>query len=224
MIQRTRIIQKLRKHELFSSVDPVVLESALDGESKVSVFHRGEKIADDLMLSKAAVFILSGSVIRLNVVNNICFERLSEGELCGLTSLLHEGKSFKDILYATKESQVLFLSKTAIHRLFESDPAFSFAVIRFLFSRVSALERRVSIYTGGDARCRLARFLLDAFGDCLTFHQDRSMQYLATLLDISRPSLYRAFAELQDAGAIKKEGKTITLLDKDMLTQFVSFE
>lgn len=222
MIQRARISQKMRMHELFASVDPAVLESALDGEIKTAVLQRGDIIADENTLSNAVVFILSGSAIRRKTNNELCFERLLAGRLYGLETLLTGDRSSATVLMATRETQVLYLSKTAVFRLLKEDPSFSLNVIRFLSAHVCALERRVTTYTGGSAESRLARFLIDAFGDENTFELDRSMQQLATILDISRPSLYRAFSGLQECGAIEREGKSIRLLSREALMQYNS--
>lgn len=222
MIQYARMTQKLRMHELFASVNFIALETALEGEYRVETFQRGDLIAAEETLTSAAVFLLSGSAIRRKIENNLCYERLMKGRLFGLESLfLGENDAANEII-ATRESQVLFLTKTVFLRLLQLDSGFSLSVIRYLSSRVSALERRVTTYTGGSAKCRLGRFLQDAFGDYKTFELDRSMQQLATMLDISRPSLYRAFSELQDCGAIVRDGKSIRLISKDRLIKSIS--
>ncbi len=222
MIQRARMTQKLRMHELFASVDPIVLDTALDGEFQVESFQRGDVIAREEMLASSVIFLLSGSAIRRKTDNELCYERLQKGALFGLESLFLGDNAAANEIVATRDSQVLFLSKTAVFRLLQLDAAFSLGVIRDLSARVSSLERRVTNYTGGSAKCRLGRFLLDAFGDYKTFELDRSMQQLAILLDISRPSLYRAFFELQNCGAIMRDGKSIRLISKDLLVQSIS--
>ncbi len=45
--------------------------------------------------------------------------------------------------------------------------------------------------------------------------------HLASALDIGRTSLYRAFEELERAGAIRREGKLITVLSREKLQQYV---
>ena len=222
MIQRTRMIQKLRMHELFASVDPILLDIALEGEFRVECFRRGDVIAREDAAGSNVVFLLSGSAIRRKTENELCCERLQNGKLFGLESVFVGDSAAADEVLASRESQVLFISKTAIFRLLQLDDNFPLAVIRFLSARVSTLERRVTNYTGGSAKSRLARFLLDSFGDYKTFELDRSMQQLAVLLDISRPSLYRAFFELQDCGAIMRDGRSIRLVSKDLLMQSIS--
>ena len=119
------------------------------------------------------------------------------------------------------KNQKAALTKAVFLRLMQSDSGFSLGMIRFLSARVVSLERRVMSYTGGSAQSRLARFLLDAFGDYKTFALDRSMQQLAAELDISRPSLYRAFADLQNLGAIGRDGKIVRLANKELLLQCI---
>ena len=45
------------------------------------------------------------------------------------------------------------------------------------------------------------------------------MTDLANTLDVGRASLYRAFDKLESEGLIIKDGKTITVLDKNTLRQ-----
>ena len=222
MIQRVRMMQKLRMHELFATVDPVVLDTALNGEFRVLTFQRGDVIAGNEAPSSEVMFLLSGSAIRRKSENRLCNERLAKGRLFGLELLFLGESADADEIVATRQTQVLFLSKTAFFRLLQVDSGFSLSVIRYLSARVHALERQVTTYTGGSAQSRLARFLLDAFGDYKTFELDRSMQLLAIQLDISRPSLYRAFAELQNCGAIMRDGKSIRLISRELLIRSIS--
>ena len=196
----------------------------MEGESKVCTFRRGDVVFGESERSVYIAFILSGNVVRRKRENSRCYERLTQGDLVGLESLFSQWQSASDVIVATRETRVLFLSKAAILKVLQMDPDFSLAVIHALAARITELERRVTTYTGGDAQCRLARYLLSAFQDANTFELHRSMQQLATMLDISRPSLYRAFANIEETGAVEREGKTIRLLDKDALLANISRE
>ena len=47
------------------------------------------------------------------------------------------------------------------------------------------------------------------------------MSRLAVLLHIGRASLYRAFASLEQHGAVRRDGKNVRLVDRDTLLMFV---
>ena len=222
MIQRARITQKMRMHELFASTDPAVLESVLEEKAETGTFRRGDIIADDRVFPGTLAFILSGNAMKRRFDNDLCYVRIGEGGVFGLESLFLNSPSAANVLIATRDTSVLFLSKAAVFQLMQEDPSFSLSVIRYLSAQVCTLEQRVTTYTGGSAQSRLARYLNNAFGEYKTYELDCSMQQIATMLDISRPSLYRAFSCLQEDGVIRRDGKTIHLISRELLMQCIS--
>ena len=131
-----------------------------------------------------------------------------------------EQGQFGDVV-AVKAGETAFLSKNAVAQLMELDPLFSLRFIRYLSQRVVRFGSRIGQYSAGSAQARLAQFLLNGFGDYKTYELDQSMSQLAVLLQIGRASLYRAFESLEACGAVRRDGKNIRLVDRDILTSFV---
>ena len=222
VIQRARITHKMRMHELFASTDPAVLESVLDDKAETGTFQRGDIIADDRSSSGTLAFILTGNAIKRRIDNDLCAVRIGEGSIFGLEAMFSTGSNAANVLIATRDTSVLFLTKAGVLQLLHDDPNFAMRVIRLLSDLVITLEQRVTTYTGGNAQNRLARYLNNAFSENMTFELDCSMQQIATMLDISRPSLYRAFSCLQEDGVIRREGKIIYLISRELLMQCIS--
>ena len=76
-------------------------------------------------------------------------------------------------------------------------------------NRIWFLSSRISALTAGTAEQKLAVYLLEQ-GD-----MEISMTDLSQRLNLGRASLYRAAEELEELGAIAREGKRVKVLERD---------
>ena len=81
--------------------------------------------------------------------------------------------------------------------------------IRYLAGRVWFLNETISNLTAGTVEQRLAGFLLERPASGIP----SSMAGLARQLNVGRASLYRAMDALEAEGLIRRDGKTLTVLD-----------
>ena len=81
--------------------------------------------------------------------------------------------------------------------------------LRYLTGRIRFLSGRLQALAQPGAEGKLARYLLSGGGGELTC----SATQLSQRLGLSRASLYRAFAALEENGLITRRGKTITVAD-----------
>ena len=79
--------------------------------------------------------------------------------------------------------------------------------LRYLTGRIRFLSGRLQTLAQPGVEGKLARYLLASGGSSCPATQ------LCQRLGMSRASLYRAFAALEDSGLITRKGKTITVLD-----------
>ena len=142
-----------------------------------------------------------------------------EGELFGAASIFCEGSnsSFAKIKAVTA-CRVFFITREGVEKLIYSQPAVAVKYIRFLCERVEFLNRRISTFTSNQAINRLCKYILDNAKQGVL--ADVNFAALARVLDISRASLYRARKELELSGAVLIGSKSITVLDKNLLTAF----
>jgi len=104
--------------------------------------------------------------------------------------------------------------------LLQKDRAFRMNYIRFLSERICFLNTKIACFTAGSPERKLASFLLSGCPD----GSDRysliiNANSLSEMLNVGRASLYRAFEKMEADGLITKDGKQITVPDKNILKQ-----
>ena len=129
----------------------------------------------------------------------------------GIANLFSDAP-YISMIRAEGECRVLHISEGAIRTLLESDSGFLYRYLAFLSDRIRYLNRKIGFLTAGSAEQRLALYLASFGGD--TVRLEDSISSLSELLDVGRASLYRAFDRLTEDGFIRKEGRSITLLDR----------
>ena len=101
------------------------------------------------------------------------------------------------------------LEQPLVDRLLAEQSQIRENYLRYLTGRIRFLSGRLQTLAQSGVEGKLARYLLAAGTGELTC----SAIQLCQRLGISRASLYRAFADLEDSGLITRRGKTITVLD-----------
>ena len=140
---------------------------------------------------------------------------LGPGELFGAAALFHSRDRYETTLTARTPCTAAFLPQDLVEELLGESRALCRNYIGYLSDRIHFLNRRIEGLTTPGAVGKLSRYLLEEgrrggeLSCCAT--------ELARRLDVSRASLYRAFEELEAAGAIRREGKRLLLLDREGL-------
>ena len=140
---------------------------------------------------------------------------LEAGALFGAAALFHRRERYESAITALCPCTVAFFPEEQVIGLLSGDPLLCANYIRYLSERIHFLSRKLESLTAPGAAERLASCLLESAGaegalSC-------SATELSRCLDLSRASLYRAFQTLEEAGAIRREGKTIVILDRKVL-------
>ena len=217
-----KLVEKLLKLDLFSSLPADMLKSALScDETFLSDYKRGETIYSADHFRFAIGYIVRGGAKVFKSENGIIISKLTDGSLFGCAALFSGRDHFVNEIVATKDTRVFYIDKSVIVKLMQLDPTFSVSYIRYLSDRILFLNKRIVNFTGGTAESRLANYLLPCFADYKTYELDRSMSQLAVSLDIGRASLYRAFDALELGNAVQRDGKYIRLIDKEALKSFI---
>ena len=220
MAINTRFFNALQENEMFSDVRRETLSALLtDAQVEFVSYARDDVICSAETYRNAIGFLFKGEAKVQRRNGALMISRLRAGDVFGC-AFLFSAESFPGEIVACKQSVVAYISKAAVVQLMEQDSGFTISFIRYLSQRISFLSRRIDSFTGGTAESRLANYLLLCFGDYKTYELDRSMSQLAVSLDIGRASLYRAFDALEAGGAVRRDGKYIRLVDREMLASF----
>lgn len=217
-----KLVEKLLKLDLFSSLTPEFLKNILSCDETFLVdYKRGDVIYSAEHFRFAIGFVVRGGAKVLKSENGVIISKLTDGSLFGCAALFSGRDYFVNEIVATKDTRVFYIDKSVIVKIMQLDTTFSVSYIRYLSERILFLNKRIVNFTGGTAESRLANYLLSCFADYKTYELDRSMSQLAVSLDIGRASLYRAFDALELGNAVQRDGKYIRLIDKEALKGFI---
>jgi len=181
-------------------------------DSGKSIFSRGDE-------SKELYLVAKGRV-RLSILSaegrELSFAHAGIGEVFGEIAML-DGLARTADATAIGKVEVLVLGQAAFRRLLDGTPGFAGAVIQFLCLRLREANLQLEGVALHSIEVRLARYLL---GLCsqhapiqdleeLTIDIGMSQGELALLLGASRPKVNGALMELEDQGAVARDGSSM---------------
>lgn len=209
------------KTELFRGSPPSVLTRILAvSDCTAADYEKNGVVYDKTNFSRSLGIVLDG---RLRVTKEnadkrpIVMSTLQRGALFGAAALFNSEPEYATKITAIERSRVLFLPQRLIKRMIEREPDIAENYIRYLSERILFLNRKIYFLTAGTAEQRLAGFLLDNLAVGEYSEMPMPMHRLADALNMSRASLYRAFDELTESGAVSKQGKLVCINNAELL-------
>ena len=207
----------LRGTDIFSQMSEKTEQMLVSLEE--TVFPAGQTIADgdDFLSFKGLGILLSGkaSIYGKDSGKRVLMNRIENGEIFGAATVFFPEKEAVSTVVALSKCRVLFIERNVLETIIENDFAVASAYIAFLSERIWFLNRKIIGFTAKNADAAFAGYLLrNADEDGIL---SVNMSRIAATLDIGRTTLYRAADALETEGAIKRDGKQITLLDKELL-------
>lgn len=175
-------------------------------------FSPGETVYQPHRFRRCLGFLLSGQVQVTNGALSVSV--LEAGELFGAAALYNDLPDYATTLTARTPCRILFLPQGEVDRLLEEEALLRRNYLRYLSGRIRFLSGRLQAVAQTGAEGKLARYLLSS-GEGAPVHT--SATDLARRLGLSRASLYRAFEALEKAGLIRRERKTVLILDRSGL-------
>ena len=199
---------------LFSGLTEEETEELLGHpEAFVQSYARGERIRTEHGASRALGILLSGgavvekhagsSVMRMSV--------LRPGDLFGAASIFCEAEDYVAQIVADGHTRALILPETALLSMMHRDQRVMENYIRYLTARIRFLSARIDGFVCGGSEERVLLFLSNNAeqGVCTLPY---GMETFARTLSMSRATLYRALDALADAGRIRRNGRSFTIL------------
>lgn len=155
--------------------------------------------------------VLSG---RLAAVKgkDLLLNTLGPGDCFGVAALFCPAEDYVTTVKAKEPSTLVFLDHRWLTGLFGQYPQTAVAYIAFLSQRIRFLNRKIDSFTAPTAQEALYRHLLETARDGKAEISGGYSQ-LAQTLNVGRASLYRALDALEEEGCIRREGKTVYLLE-----------
>ena len=205
---------------LFGGIDV----SALEKEfcflpcCEVKEYASGEVIQSAATPLDGLAYLHSGtaSVLSDTSDKSVLLRNLTSGEVFGASTLYSEVRGYNTVITADTMCTVVIIPAEQVKRIISANPVVAENYIRFLTERICFLNRKISAFTAGSAKLAVYLLGLPQNTDG-TVTLRTSMSDLADMLNMGRASLYRAFDALTMNGILSREGKKITLLDRNAL-------
>lgn len=159
-------------------------------------------------LARAATFTDSG--------REVFYSDLPQGEAFGLFAAI-DGKPRSANVFARVPSRIARLSAAQFRKVLYGHPTVSEAFMRYLVDRIRDLSSRMTEATTLSTEQRLCAQLLricEKTGpDTALVEKLPTQQELATLISSQRESVGREMSRLKDQGLIRREGRSLRILD-----------
>ena len=192
---------------LHKSSDPLIRHILQSQGANLCRFAAGDIIYSPQTFRRCLGIVLSG---QLQVTKeSLTVSELSPGALFGAAALYSDAPEYATTITAKRASRCLMLDQDLVDRLLAEEPLIRENYLRYLTSRIRFLSSRLQSVAQAGAEGKLARYLLANHDEnnSLTC----SATDLAQRLGISRATLYRAFAILEEGELIRRKGKHITI-------------
>ncbi len=205
---------------IFKGTDAGLTEELL-GTKKYTVktYARGEDIYSPEDYQKSLGVILKGTaeVSKDTGGGRLFMSRLKEGSVFGMSCIFCADRDFPTRITAVDSTRVLFITKQQLTELFFRYPVILENYLGILSSKIHFLNQKIESISAPDAAAALRQYLteLAAKSDTSSFSLPVSAQKLSSILGIGRTSVYRAFDKLISEGFIEKNGKVITITERN---------
>ncbi len=204
---------------LFCGADEELLQKAIENEAfRCKSFKSGETIYSPDESEKRLIIIKSGvaNVYSADESRSLLLRTLKEGKTVGVANLF-SGEKYVSRIIADKTCETLEIGAEEFGKLLEQDSKMLYNYISFLSNKICLLNKKIVYLTAGSAERRLAVFL-DAYArEAESDSFPVQMNSLCEMLNLGRASLYRAADKLEADGCIKRDGKQITLINKELM-------
>lgn len=176
-------------------------------------FGAGESVSKD-MLGMLGLVLSGGFTISSAEGGRVLMNSVRAGDVFGAATVFLGGNDISGIT-ATKKSEVLFVPRGVLERVFASDSAVSAAYARFLSEKIRFLNKKIIALSSPRADVALAGFIIDECGG--KGEMELNCAACAKKLGIGRTTLYRAVGTLESEGIISYSSGKIIISDAEKL-------
>ena len=213
-----RQVEILRSSQLFSEIDIKYIDMlSCHPNVKLTSFSRGDTIFPEESGYGLCV-LLSGGAECYN--GQTLLNRYKEGDSFGAASLFCN-EDYPTRITAKSSGYAFYIGKEAAEFLISECPTFAVKYIKLLSQKIHLLNRKIDSFTADNSLKKVAKYIESNANRDGELILNISLSRLAAALDIGRASLYRALDTLEGGGAIKRNGRAISLTNADKLSTFL---
>ena len=189
----------------------------------VKYCHKGQIVSDRQKNEEIIGLVMEGSMDVYSIAldgREILLSQLEMGDCFGVVNLL-TNTEFPTVLRCRTDTTLATMPKSRFLSVMEKNSELALRYARFCNRKMQFLIRRIEFLTMQSGKKKLVQYLLEEprRGGC--FGKNVSRDELASILGISRASLFRELAGLTKQGLIALRGSEICLLKPDELEQIL---
>lgn len=220
------MLEQLIKSPLFRGCNPASIENLFSGiHHQVKKVKKSEIIAfrgepcDRLMIPlngsvRGEMEDFAGKILKIEDIQAL--KPLSIAFLFD-----NEGK-FPVNVIANEDVSVLIIPKASVLELMRKEPIFLSNFLHLISNRANFLSHRIWFLSFKTIREKIAHYILEKLKpDTYILETKQTQQEIADYFAVSRPSLARVLAEMEEEGMIRMERKSIVVLDKQKLKELL---
>ena len=221
------MIPALVNNPLFRGITPERLFADLEEISfHTRSYKKGEILAQQGAVCNRLVILTKGSV-RGELIDYsgrlIKVEDIAAPRAIAPLFLFGEENRYPVEVTANEPTEVIELPKSSVLRLFRKNEQFLENYMNLSANYARTLSDKLFFMSFKTIRQKLASYLLRLYKQQQQTHitLDRSQQELSDYFGVSRPSLARELAHMQEDGLLIADRKHITILQKEQLVRLI---
>ena len=221
------MIPALVNNPLFRGITPERLFADLEEISfHTRSYKKGEILAQQGAVCNRLVILTKGSV-RGEMIDYsgrlIKVEDIAAPRAIAPLFLFGEENRYPVEVTANEPTEVIELPKSSVLRLFRKNEQFLENYMNLSANYARTLSDKLYFMSFKTIRQKLASYLLRLYKQQQQTHitLDRSQQELSDYFGVSRPSLARELAHMQEDGLLIADRKHITILQKEQLVRLI---
>lgn len=221
------MIPVLTNNPLFRGITPERLSADLEAISfHARSYKKGEILARQGDVCNRLVILTKGSV-RGEMIDYsgrlVKVEDIASPRALAPLFLFGEENRFPVEVTANEPTEVIELPKSSVLNLFRKNEQFLENYMNLSANYARTLSDKLFFMSFKTIRQKLASYLLRLHKQQQQLHitLDRSQQELSDYFGVSRPSLARELAHMQEDGLLIAERKHITILQKESLIRLI---
>ncbi len=212
---KTDLIDILLNNKLFDGADRDNVNALVcDDKCYMQEYANGQSVD----IQNRIAFVVKGCVCVYSIDSkrHLLLRKVEKNEFFGLAGLFVPDMQISCCV-SKGNSEVVLIEKRAVEKILETDKAVMRNYIALLSKKISYLNKKITYLTAGSAERKLAVYLLSQKSENIEIKVSYSA--LSDMLDIGRASLYRAFDRFVSDGCIKRDGNTITVINKALMLE-----
>lgn len=185
----------------------------------VKRFRKGQIVSDRQTGQEILGLIAKGSLDVYSIAmdgREIILSQLKPGDCFGIINLFTDTE-LPTVLRCRKDTTILTIPKKKLLAIMESDRDLTLRYACICNQKMQFLINKIEFLTMQSGRNKLIQYLLMAKEQAGVIFTECSKEALASMLGISRASLFRELASLQEQSLIRQEPGGIRILDRKAL-------